>query len=53
MRFRMRERFQTEGELDGLPPHALLNILCWNTTVPCLTIISVGTACTPAADARS
>ena len=27
MRFRMRERFQTEGELDGLPPHALLNIL--------------------------
>src|SRR5699024_8652768 len=27
MRLRMRERFQTEGELDGLPPHALLNIL--------------------------
>ncbi len=27
MRFRLRERFQPDGDLDGLPPHALLNIL--------------------------
>lgn len=27
MRNKFRDRFQTEGDLDGLPPHALLNIL--------------------------